>query len=263
MQELLPFGEYVSPEQTQSAQNVFMGQFEAWELERILARLAVSNAGPGLNQGRRRGHLRAEPVNGELLSGIAGTAYLPDCACKLDYQQFSVSLAHHTSVRAVDRPVAEAGSSSGQQSGVPSNQAAVSAGTTDEALYPSSWPPHSGRGKPQVVVHTYMSPVLIAKPTCVSSVVPAKESHCRCTEVTTAAVVQRVLRHASLCVMYANCSALVHCLANYTLFCYYAVCHSTKKHKPSRHAPATHCWRPTQECNRVFQVTLVSCFIKV
>lgn len=66
MQELLPFGEYVSPEQTQAAQNVFMGQFEAWELERILARLAVSNAGPGLSTGRRRGHLRAEPVNGEL-----------------------------------------------------------------------------------------------------------------------------------------------------------------------------------------------------
>lgn len=112
MQELLPFGEYVSPEQTQSAQNVFMGQFEAWELERILARLAVSNAGPGLNQGRRRGQLRAEPVN-------------------------------------VARPVAEAGSSSGQQNGAPSNQAAASNGITDEALYPSSWPPHSGRGKPQ------------------------------------------------------------------------------------------------------------------
>ena len=66
MHELLPFGEYVSPEQTQSAQNLIMGQFEAWELERILARLAVTNGGPGLNTGRRRGQPRAEPVNGEL-----------------------------------------------------------------------------------------------------------------------------------------------------------------------------------------------------
>lgn len=217
MQELLPFGEYVSPEQTQSAQNVFMGQFEAWELERILARLAVSNAGPGLNQGRRRGQLRAEPVNGELLSGIAGTAYLPDCGCILDYQQFSASLAHHTSVRAVARPVAEAGSSSGQQNGAPSNQAAASNGITDEALYPSSWPPHSGRGKPQVVVHTCMSPVLIAEPPCVSSIVRQpqhvviahllwSECLCRCTECTVAPVVYSVLSEMSLSV---SCTATV------------------------------------------------------
>lgn len=66
MHELLPFGEYVSPEQTQSAQNLIMGQFEAWELERILARLAVTDGGAGLNAGRRRGQPRAEPVNGEL-----------------------------------------------------------------------------------------------------------------------------------------------------------------------------------------------------
>ena len=62
MQELLPFGEYVSPEQTQSAHNLIAGQFEAWEL---LARYAVTNA-PGLNTARRRGQPRAEPVNGEL-----------------------------------------------------------------------------------------------------------------------------------------------------------------------------------------------------
>ena len=62
MHELLPFGEYVSPEQTQAAQSLFMGQFEAWELERILARLAVTNGTPGVGMGRRRGHPRAEPV---------------------------------------------------------------------------------------------------------------------------------------------------------------------------------------------------------
>ena len=94
MHELLPFGEYVYPEQTQSAQNVFMGQFEAWELERILARLAVSNAGPGLNTGRRRGHLRAEPVNGKLLTGSAGSAYPPDRGLILYHQQFQVRLAN-------------------------------------------------------------------------------------------------------------------------------------------------------------------------
>ena len=68
MHELLPFGEYVSPEQTQSAQNLFMGQFEAWELERILARLAVTSTAPGLTMARRRGQPRAEPVavQGEL-----------------------------------------------------------------------------------------------------------------------------------------------------------------------------------------------------
>ena len=63
MQELLPFGEYVSPEQTQSAHNLIADQFEAWEL---LARYTVTNAGPGLSTGRRRGQPRAEPVNGEL-----------------------------------------------------------------------------------------------------------------------------------------------------------------------------------------------------
>ena len=61
MQELLPFGEYVSPEQTQAAQNLFMGQIEAWELERLLARLATG--GPGLNMSRRREQPRAEPVS--------------------------------------------------------------------------------------------------------------------------------------------------------------------------------------------------------
>lgn len=76
MHELLPFGEYVSPEQTQSAQNLIMGQFEAWELERILARLAVTNGGPGLNTGRRRGQSRAEAVNGELTQ-----ACFPELCC--------------------------------------------------------------------------------------------------------------------------------------------------------------------------------------
>ena len=78
MQELLPFGEYVSPEQTQSAQNLFMGQFEAWELERILARLAVTG-GPGLNMARRRGQPRTEPVSvhGELLGRKESPVLLP------------------------------------------------------------------------------------------------------------------------------------------------------------------------------------------
>ena len=67
MQELLPFGEYVSPEQAQPAQPFYMG-LEAWELERILARLAVQNGGPALQTGRRRGQARAEPV---IVSGTA------------------------------------------------------------------------------------------------------------------------------------------------------------------------------------------------
>lgn len=165
MQELLPFGEYVSPEQTQSAQNLFMGQFEAWELERILARLAVSNGGHGLNTGRRRGQPRAEPVNGELPGSSAGTAWLSDCgwllyALNLLLPAFLESLPHHTAplhtsymsdLLAVERPGADAGSSSGPKSGAPSDQAAASDGFIDEASYPSSWPPNSARGKPQAV----------------------------------------------------------------------------------------------------------------
>ena len=69
MQELLPFGEYVSPEQTQSAHNLIADQFEAWEL---LARYAVTNAAPGLNTGRRRGQPRAEPVTGALPNANPG-----------------------------------------------------------------------------------------------------------------------------------------------------------------------------------------------
>lgn len=62
MQELLPFGEYVSPERAQPAQQYYMG-LEAWELERILARLAVTNGTAQFGTGRRRGHTRAEPVS--------------------------------------------------------------------------------------------------------------------------------------------------------------------------------------------------------
>ena len=62
MQELLPFGEYVSPERAQPAQQYYMG-LEAWELERILARLAVTNVTTQFGNGRRRGHARAEPVS--------------------------------------------------------------------------------------------------------------------------------------------------------------------------------------------------------
>lgn len=61
MQELLPFGEYIPPEHSQPAQHMYMG-LEAWELERILARLAVTNGAPVLSTGRRRGHSRAEAV---------------------------------------------------------------------------------------------------------------------------------------------------------------------------------------------------------
>lgn len=61
MQELLPFGEYVSPERVQPAQQFYMG-LETWELERILARLAVTNGATAFGPGRRRGHPRAEPV---------------------------------------------------------------------------------------------------------------------------------------------------------------------------------------------------------
>ena len=42
-----------------------------------------------------------------------------------------------------------------------------------------------------------------------------------------------------------------------------AVCKAAAKHKPSRHAQAICHWRPPEECNRVFQVTLVSCVIQV
>lgn len=60
MQELLPFGEYIPPEHAQPA-HLYMG-LEAWELERILARLAVTNGAPALNTGRRRGQPHTEAV---------------------------------------------------------------------------------------------------------------------------------------------------------------------------------------------------------
>ncbi len=72
MQELLPFGEYIPPEHSQPAQHMYMG-LEAWELERILARLAVTNGAPVLSTGRRRGHSRAEAVI------VPGTAHKIGC----------------------------------------------------------------------------------------------------------------------------------------------------------------------------------------
>ena len=80
MQELLPFGEYVSPEHAQPAQHLYMG-LEAWELERILARLAVSNNAAALHTGRRRGHSRAEPVvvSGIKWSCVANTSAASAC----------------------------------------------------------------------------------------------------------------------------------------------------------------------------------------
>ena len=69
MQELLPFGEYSPPEHSQLAQHTYMG-LEAWELERILARLAVTNGASTLTTGRRRAHPRAAAiiVPGKLLT---------------------------------------------------------------------------------------------------------------------------------------------------------------------------------------------------
>lgn len=61
MQELLPFGEYIPPERFQPAQQLYMG-LEAWELERILARLAVTNGATTFGPVRRRGQAQAEPL---------------------------------------------------------------------------------------------------------------------------------------------------------------------------------------------------------
>lgn len=52
---------------------------------------------------------------------------------------------------AVESSRTDAGSSSSQQSDALPDQAAASNGITDDASYPSSWPPHSARGKPQVL----------------------------------------------------------------------------------------------------------------
>ena len=52
---------------------------------------------------------------------------------------------------AVDNSVANAGSSSNRPFNVPPDQTAASNGFTDNASYPSSWPPNSARGKPQPV----------------------------------------------------------------------------------------------------------------
>ena len=61
MQELLPFGEYIPPDRFPPAQQLYMG-LEAWELERILARLAVTNGATTFGPIRRRGQARAEPL---------------------------------------------------------------------------------------------------------------------------------------------------------------------------------------------------------
>ena len=61
MHELLPFGEYVPPERAQPSHHMYVG-LESWELDQILARLAVSAGAPALNRGRRRGQARAEAV---------------------------------------------------------------------------------------------------------------------------------------------------------------------------------------------------------
>lgn len=48
---------------------------------------------------------------------------------------------------------------------------------------------------------------------------------------------------------------------NHLFYC--AVYKPAAKHKPSRHAQAIRHWRPAEERNRVFQVTLVSCVVQV
>lgn len=141
MQELLPFGEYVSPEQTQSAHNLIANQFEAWEL---LARYAVT--GPGLNTGRRRAQPHAEPLNGKLHKAIAGLVH---AVCDWLTSQALMMLA-------VDNSRVNADSSSSRQLDAPPDQAAASNGFTDDATYPSSWPPNSARGKPQAVGPEFM-----------------------------------------------------------------------------------------------------------
>lgn len=54
---------------------------------------------------------------------------------------------------AVDKPGVNAASTSGQENGAPPHQAAASSSYTDDTSYPSSWPPHSSRGNPQVSKH--------------------------------------------------------------------------------------------------------------
>lgn len=82
MQELLPFGEYSPPEHAQIAQHMYMG-LEAWELERILARLAVTNGASTLTTGRRRGHPRAEAIimSGKVLCNIFGLGCIRNICC--------------------------------------------------------------------------------------------------------------------------------------------------------------------------------------
>ena len=55
MNALLPFGEYVPPERYSEGVPHFMLGLEAWELERLLQRLAVTNSASSSRRPRTRG----------------------------------------------------------------------------------------------------------------------------------------------------------------------------------------------------------------
>lgn len=69
MQELLPFGEYVPPEQNSISTPALLG-LEPWDVDRLLQRLALQNGSAGGRRGRPRSRSRPFSMPGAQQQGI-------------------------------------------------------------------------------------------------------------------------------------------------------------------------------------------------
>ena len=131
MNELLPFGEYVPPEQM-TAPHLLMG-LDAYELDRLLARLALHNAGGG-----RRGRAQRQAARAAARRDISrGSSDAVVSSAALDTASAASSAAREDA--GASSPTNVPHSTGNEAGAVPVSPAATT--------WPSSWPPsaHPGR----------------------------------------------------------------------------------------------------------------------
>ncbi|KAK9811883.1 hypothetical protein WJX72_011777 [[Myrmecia] bisecta] len=157
LNELLPFGEYVSKEQLASTAPHFLVGLDAWDLDRLLTRLAVANSGPSAAQPSRRERGRQRNRSSAIPTTSAGTHAA--AGVPLDCQDDSVAGRGFGSSAGVD--IATTSSSGAQTCTYNGGTGIEESGNDadDASRYPSSWPPPSARNHlPQSPTNTVQSP---------------------------------------------------------------------------------------------------------
>jgi len=134
LEELLPFGEYVPPEQAGSP-GMLMG-LDAYELDRLLTRLALHNAAAGGRRGRAGRHARAAARRG----AAEAAAHQRHGSGGLEAEPAGQHGAPEQPGSAAT-PASRLAANAAQPMDAPEPTAN---GSTAREDYPASWPPHRG-----------------------------------------------------------------------------------------------------------------------